>query len=189
MTVLRTNRLVIRHLGFDDARFILRLLNEPAFLENIGDKGVRTNEDAIGYIADGPIASYEKFGFGLWLVEIKETGESIGLCGLLKRDVLEDVDIGYAFLPEFWSKGYATESAAEVLWYAKNELGLKRVVAVVNSNNESSIRLLEKMGFEYERMVRLSEGASEIKLFAVGLKGFPGNNEKIDEAAVQHLNS
>jgi RimJ/RimL family protein N-acetyltransferase len=91
----------------------------------------------------------------------------IGICGLLKRDVLDDVDIGYALLPEFCSQGYALESASAVMTYAWEKLGLQRVVAVTNPNNESSIRLLEKMGFQYERMVRLSEDAPEIKLFAV----------------------
>jgi RimJ/RimL family protein N-acetyltransferase len=164
--VLETDRLRLRRLSTDDAEFILRLLNEPSFIQNIGDKGVRTREDACAYILNGPVASYEKFGFGLWLVETKEPGVSIGMCGLLKRDALEDVDLGYAFLPEFWSRGYALESAVAVMSYASETLGLKRVVAVVNVDNHSSIRLLEKIGFEYERMVRLADDAPEIKLFA-----------------------
>jgi RimJ/RimL family protein N-acetyltransferase len=127
---------------------------------------VRTIEDARAYILKGPIASYEKFGFGLWIVEAKSPGLPIGICGLLKRDMLEDVDIGYALLPEFWSQGYAFESASAVMSYAREKLGAKRVLAVVNPDNQSSIRLLEKMGFQYERMVRLAEDAPEIKLFA-----------------------
>jgi RimJ/RimL family protein N-acetyltransferase len=165
LIVLETNRLRLRLMSPDDADFILRLLNEPSFIQNIGDRGVRTLEDARAYISKGPIASYEKHGFGLWLVETKAPGEPIGICGLLKRDVLPDVDIGYALRPEFWAKGYALESASGVLTYARSTLGLKRVVAVVNANNQSSIRLLEKMGFEFERMVRLSADAPEIKLF------------------------
>ena len=166
MMILETDRLQLRMLTADDAPFILRLLNEPSFIQNIGDRGVRTIVDAQGYIQKGPLASYEKFGFGLWLIELKSEGTPIGICGLLKRDVLEDVDIGYALLPEFCSQGYAFESASAVMLYAGKKLGLKRVVAVTNAANKSSIRLLEKMGFKYERMVRLSEGASEIKLFA-----------------------
>ena len=165
--ILETERLRLRKLALDDADFILKLLNEPSFIQNIGDRGVRTVEDACSYILQGPIASYEKFGFGLWLVEIKDSGALAGMCGLLKRDVLEDVDIGYAFLPEFWSRGYAIESASAVMSYAREKLGLKRVVAVTNADNQSSIRLLEKIGFAYEKMVRLSEDAPEIKLFAV----------------------
>ncbi len=169
MIVLQTNRLCLRRLSADDADFILQLLNEPSFIQNIGDRGVRTIEDARAYILKGPIASYEKHGFGLWLVEAKEPPARIGICGLLKRDVLPDVDLGYALLPEFWSKGFALESASAVLAYARETLGLKRVAAVVNADNQSSIRLLEKMGFEFEGMVRLSAQEDEIKLFAVNI--------------------
>jgi len=165
MLVLETDRLRLRTLLVEDADFILRLLNEPSFIQNIGDKGVRTRDDARSYILNGPIASYEKFGFGLWLVEIKESGESIGMCGLLKRDALEHVDIGYALVPEFWSRGYALESASAVLEHAGSTLGLKRVVAITNPDNQSSIRVLEKIGFRFEKMVRLSENTPEIKLF------------------------
>jgi RimJ/RimL family protein N-acetyltransferase len=166
MMILETDRLQLRMLTADDAPFILRLLNEPSFIQNIGDRGVRTIVDAQAYIQKGPLASYEKFGFGLWLIELKSEGTPIGICGLLKRDVLEDVDIGYALLPEFCSQGYAFESASAVMLYASEKLGLKRVVAVTNAANKSSIRLLEKMGFKYERMVQLSDGAPKIKLFA-----------------------
>ena len=164
--ILETDRLQLRMLSVDDAEFILRLLNEPSFIQNIGDRGVRTIDDARAYILKGPIASYEKFGFGLWMVETRSAAAPIGICGLLKRDVLEDVDIGYALLPEFWSQGYALESASAVMSYASAKLGLKRIVAVTNPDNKSSIRLLEKMGFKYERMVQLSQDAPEIKLFA-----------------------
>jgi len=164
--ILETDRLQLRMLSVDDAEFILRLLNEPSFIQNIGDRGVRTIDNARAYILKGPIASYEKFGFGLWMVETRSAAAPIGICGLLKRDVLEDVDIGYALLPEFWSQGYALESASAVMSYASAKLGLKRIVAVTNPDNKSSIRLLEKMGFKYERMVQLSQDAPEIKLFA-----------------------
>lgn len=166
---LETDRLQLRRLSVDDAEFILRLLNEPSFIQNIGDRGVRTIEDARAYVLKGPIASYEKFGFGLLLVAEKETGLAVGICGLLKRDVLEDVDIGYALLPEFWSRGYALESASAVMTFAREKLGSNRVLAVVNAANESSIRLLGKLGFQYDRMVRLSDDAPEIKLFACAL--------------------
>jgi RimJ/RimL family protein N-acetyltransferase len=169
MNVLETNRLYLRHLSMADADFILRLLNEPSFIQNIGDRGVRTLEDARAYITNGPIASYQKHGFGLWMVEAKQSGASVGICGLLRRDVLDDVDIGYALLPEFWSKGYAQESATAVLSFAREKLGLKRVVAVVSPDNQSSIRLLEKIGFAFETMVKLSPEAEEIKLFATNI--------------------
>ncbi len=165
MIVIETDRLRLRRLAVDDGAFILRLLNEPSFIENIGDKGVRTIEDASLYILNGPVASYEKFGFGLYVVETKDEGLAIGMCGLSKRDALDDVDIGYAFLPEFWSRGYAIESAAAVMSYARETLGLKRIVAITSIDNESSIRLLEKIGFRYEKLTRLSDNEPEIKLF------------------------
>ena len=150
----------------DDARFILKLVNEPSFIRFIGDKGVRNEADAVNYIQTGPIASYERFGFGLYLVELKEDGIPIGMCGLVKRDSLPDVDVGFAFLPAFWSKGYAFEAAAAVKAYGKDVLGIDRLLAITNPDNESSIRLLEKIGLKFERMIRLSEDASEVKLFA-----------------------
>jgi [ribosomal protein S5]-alanine N-acetyltransferase len=163
--VSETERLSLRRLSPEDAPFILELLNDPSFIKNIGDKCVRTLEDARGYILSGPMASYDKFGFGLWLVELKDSHTPIGMCGLLKRDVLADVDIGYAFLPAFWSRGYALESATAVISHANKHFGLARIVAVVNPDNASSIRLLEKLGFEYKSMVKLSDEAAEIKLF------------------------
>jgi ribosomal-protein-alanine N-acetyltransferase len=165
LEILETERLILRHLNGEDAGFILELLNEPSFLQYIGDKGVRNEEDAVRYIQTGPIASYERFGFGLYRVELKETGVPIGICGLLKRDTLEDVDLGFAFLPRFWSKGYAVESAAATLAYGRSALGVKRIAAITNPDNAASIRLLEKIGFRFDRMVRMSEGEPELKLF------------------------
>ena len=169
MTVLETERLLLRQLSAEDAGFILELLNEPSFIRNIGDRGVMTIEGANAYIVNGPVASYAKNGFGLYLVKLKETDESIGMCGLIKRDTLEDVDIGYAFLPRFWSKGYAFESARAVKEYAKNTIGLNRIVAIVDPENGGSIRVLEKIGLQFEKMVRLSEDDIDLKLFGTGL--------------------
>jgi RimJ/RimL family protein N-acetyltransferase len=169
LTILETERLRLCQLSAQDANFILKLLNEPSFIRNIGDRGVRTIDGAISYILNGPVASYAKNGFGLYLVKLKETDESIGMCGLIKRDTLEDVDIGYAFLPSFWSKGYAFESAQGVKEYAKNVIGLNRIVAIVDPENQGSIRVLEKLGLIYERMVRLSEDDIELKLFAANI--------------------
>lgn len=170
MTILQTDRLRLRKLSVDDAGFIFRLLNEPSFIQNIGDKGVRTLEDARGYILDGPMASYERFGFGLFLVEEKASGAPIGMCGLLKRDALNDVDLGYALLPEFCRKGYAAESAYGVLRFAAEKLGLNRVAAIVTPGNQSSIRVLEKLGFAFVGMIQLSPDAAELKLFVCDLK-------------------
>jgi len=174
--VLETARLRLRHLGADDAGFIVELLNEPAFIRNIGDRRVRTPEDGRRYIANGPVASYVRHGFGLFAVELKEIGAPIGICGLLKRDTLEDVDIGFAFLSRYWSNGYAVEAARAVLDYGRNTVGLRRVVAITVPENDSSIRLLEKIGLRFERMVRISDDEAELRLFAVDFEspGPPG---------------
>jgi RimJ/RimL family protein N-acetyltransferase len=167
--LLETERLFLRPFSADDAEFILEIVNEPSFIQNIGDRGVRSLEDARAYILNGPVASYAKNGFGLYLVALKKTYESIGMCGLIKRDTLEDVDIGYAFLPKFWGKGYAVEAALSVKAYAKDVIGLKRLVAITDPANEGSIRVLEKIGFRFERMVRLSADDIELKLFGIDL--------------------
>ena len=165
MSVLETERLALRKLSSDDAEFILELLNEPSFIRHIGDKGVRTRKDAVQYIQNGPVASYERFGFGLYLVQLKGSGVPIGICGLLKRESLQDVDVGFAFLPRFWSKGYAVESAAAVMDHGRNVLGIGRIVAITAPENHGSIKVLEKIGLRFEGMIRLSERESEIKLF------------------------
>ena len=167
--ILETERLTLRHLSTDDAPFILELLNDPSFIQNIGDRNVRTIADAESYITKGPVSSYEKNGFGLDLVILKETGESIGICGLIKRDTLEDVDIGYAFLPKFWRKGYAVESALAVLEYGQQVKGLKRIVAITLKENKGSVRVLERIGLKFEKIVKLEEDDEELMLFAINL--------------------
>jgi RimJ/RimL family protein N-acetyltransferase len=166
LRVLETERLILRRMTADDAAFILKLVNEPSFLHFIGDKGVRNHEDAVRYIQTGPMANYERFGFGQYLVELKEDRVPIGMCGLTKKDSLLDADIGFSFLPAFWSMGYAFEAAAAVKAYAKDVLEISRLVAVTNPDNQSSIKLIEKLGLRFERLIRLSEDASELKLFA-----------------------
>jgi RimJ/RimL family protein N-acetyltransferase len=169
MNILETDRLLLRHLTTDDTAFILELLNEPSFIQNIGDRNVRTEDDAMRYIVNGPIESYDKYGFGLFMVELKDSSVPIGMCGLLKRDNLADVDVGFAFLPKYWMKGYAFESASAVLKYAKETVGLKRILGIVNPDNAASIRVLEKLGLKYESMVKMPEDNFEIKLFAANL--------------------
>lgn len=164
--MLETERLSLRRLWAGDAAFICGLVNQPSFVKHIGDKGVRTRADAVAYIQNGPVASYERFGFGLNLVELKGSGIPIGICGLLKRDTLPDVDIGFAFLPEFWSKGYAVESATAVMDHGRKVLGIGRVLAITAPDNVGSIKVLEKIGFSFEGMIRLSEDAPETRLFA-----------------------
>jgi RimJ/RimL family protein N-acetyltransferase len=165
LKVLETKRLVLRWLCTDDAAFILELVNEPPWLKYIGDKGVKTLQDAESYIRKGPIEMYGRLGFGLYLVEIKESSEPIGICGLIKREALEDVDLGFAFLPKFWGKGYAFESASAAMSYGKNMLGLPRIAAITSQDNRPSEKLLEKLGFWFERNVRLGASDDELKLY------------------------
>jgi [ribosomal protein S5]-alanine N-acetyltransferase len=169
VTVLETERLILRQFTPDDAEFIFELLNEPSWIQNIGDRHIRTTDDARSYIVNGPLKSYEKNGFGLWAILIKQTNEPIGMCGLIKRDTLEDVDIGYALLPRYWSKGYAAEAARATKNYAKNVVELKRLIAIVDPANQGSIRVIEKIGLRYEKMVRLSEDDIDLKLFGADL--------------------
>ena len=165
MHVLETERLALRRLTTDDAPFILELLNDPAFLRFIGDKGVRTLEDARQYIRQGPMESYERLGFGLYLVSLKGTSIPIGMCGLIKRDALEDVDIGFAFLPGYRASGYGSESALAVRDYGMNVLGLKRLLAITDPDNAGSIRVLEKIGLKFDSMIRLTPESPEIRLY------------------------
>lgn len=166
MPVLETERLRLRQLGESDAQFILELVNDEAWLRYIGDRGVRNPDEARNYILKGPVASYAKHGFGLWLVELKAGPVPVGICGLLRRDTLPDVDIGFAFLPAYRGQGYALEAGRATLAYGRARLDLKRIVAVTLPANESSIRTLEKLGLQFEKMVRLTPDAPELQLFA-----------------------
>jgi RimJ/RimL family protein N-acetyltransferase len=167
LAALQTARLSLRRLAFDDAPFILRLLNEPSWLRFIGDKGVRTLEDAERYLREGPMAMYERTGYGLLRVALR-TGVPIGLCGLIKRDTLADVDIGFALLPEYWRGGYAFEAARAVLDFGLSDLALARIVAITAPDNARSIRLLERLGLAFEANVRLAGADEEIALYAIG---------------------
>jgi len=166
MNVLETERLNLRWLSTEDAAFILELVNDPDWLQFIGDRGVRTLEDARAYIQNGPIAMYQRVGFGLFLVELKQSATPIGMCGLIERAGLEDIDIGYAFMPAFRGQGYAYESASAMMTYAQDTLGLKRVVAITAPDNMRSIALLTKLGLSFENMLRLGEDQPEVTLFA-----------------------
>lgn len=155
---LSTERLIIRPFVPEDAPFILRLLNEPSFIENIADKGVRTLEQAAAYLAEGPLASYAAHGHGLWMVQHRATGNPMGMCGLIKRDSLPEVDLGYAFCPEFWGLGYAREAAEACLAWGRSQKDLQTVLAIVSPGNAGSIRLLEALRFRYEKAMEMSPG-------------------------------
>jgi len=176
--VLETARLRLRELTIDDAEFIVAQLNDLAFIHNVADRGVRTIAAARAYILAGPIASYRQHGFGLHLVELKDPRVPIGICGLIKRDALDDVDIGFAFLPRYRGQGFALEAARATMAFALRR-GLSRVVAIVALHNTDSIRLLRKLGFVYERLVRIADDAEDLLLFASApAAGTPRHRDK-----------
>ena len=163
MRRLETERLELHPFTEADAEVVLRLLNEPSFLRYIGDRGVHDLDSARRYIADGPVAGYARDGHGLLRVVRRADGASIGMCGVLKRDSLPDPDIGFSFFPEYWSQGYALESARAVMDHARRALAVGRILAITTRDNDPSLRLLEKLGFRFDRMVTM--GAEELRLF------------------------
>lgn len=162
---VETERLRLRPFTLEDTAFIVELLNQPSFIENIGDRGVRNLDDAARYLESGPLAMYQRVGYGLCAVVLKETGALIGMCGVLKRDSLEFPDLGFAFLPAFWSSGYAREAAAATMRYARDTLGLSRIDAITALENRPSMRLLEKIGFRFEHIIELPGYAGGTRLF------------------------
>jgi ribosomal-protein-alanine N-acetyltransferase len=162
-----TPRLHLRELTLEDAPFILALVNEPSFLENIGDKGARDLEGARAYLQGGPLASYRNHGFGLLHVSHRETGEPMGICGLLRRPgILQDPDIGFAFFPRWWGAGYAYEAAEACMDWGHRTMHLRRILGVVKPGNAPSIRLLERLGMRREGLVTLYEGEPQDLLYA-----------------------
>ncbi len=166
MLIVETPRLHLRKLTTDDAEFVLRLVNEPSFVENIGDKGVRSLEDARAFILEGPWTCQEREGYGQFLVELKEGGFLIGICGLLYREALDVSDIGFALLPEHWGCGYAFEAASAVLGYGRSTLGIDTIVGLTSEDNLASIKVLEKLGMKFERIVKMSGDDPGTVLFA-----------------------
>ncbi len=167
MMLQETARLTLDRFTEDDAPFAFRLVADPSFIRYIGDRGLRTVDDARAYLRNGPIASYQLFGFGLFKVVRKADGAAIGMCGLLKRETLDDVDLGYAFLPEYWLQGYAREAGAGAIEYGRRVHGLTRIVAITNPDNAASIRVLEHLGFQFERLIRLGDDASDVQLYGL----------------------
>ncbi|WP_199915441.1 GNAT family N-acetyltransferase [Aquimarina spinulae] len=155
--ILETERLSLREFSLEDSDFVLELVNSPKWLEFIGDRNVRTQAEAKGFLENNLIQSYKENGFGLWVIVLKETGTSIGMCGLVNRDTLEDIDIGFAMLPEHLGLGYGYEVANATMNYAKNTLHLDKIVGITNPNNIASIKLLNKIGLRFVKTIELSE--------------------------------
>jgi RimJ/RimL family protein N-acetyltransferase len=165
LNIIETERLNILLLSLNDEEFVFRLLNDPDWIKYIGDRKINNHADARNYILLNIISSYEKYGFGLFLVKEKQNDISIGICGLLKRDYLDDVDIGFAFLPEYRGKGYGYESASAVIKYGQESFGLDKILAITQSNNLNSIKMLKKLGLEYIKNIKLPEEEEELRLF------------------------
>lgn len=171
MAPLETRRLLLSELSADDAGFIVALLNSPGFLANIGDRGVRCVEDAVRYIDEGPAASYAAFGFGLWKVALRSDGTPVGMSGLIKRDTLPHPDLGYAFLPAHQGRGYASEAGAAVLDFGFRSRGLPRILAIVRPGNETSMRVLQKLGMDERGVVQIDHQA--LHVFGADAPGAP----------------
>ncbi len=170
MRILETKRLSLRWFTPDDAEFIYELLNQPAWKRFIGDRGIDSLEAARNYIETVPLAAYRRHGFGLFAVELKAENTLVGICGLLKRDALQDVDIGFALLSRFEGQGLMYEAAAAILVYSRDTLALERVVAIAQPDNARSIRLLETLGMQYAGLIRLTDDAEQLKMYSISLR-------------------
>ena len=169
MDIAATARLRLRTAHLGDADFYLALVNDPGFLEHIGDRGIRTRDDAVQALLDGPMAMQYARGHSLYVVELKEGGAPIGMCGLIKRDTLDDIDIGYAYLAAHRGRGYAYEAGMAVLGLAP-ALGLARVLAITSPNNVASNGLLRKMGMRFERFLHLVPGDAGSNLYSIDIR-------------------
>lgn len=167
--VLDTERLALRRFALADAPFIVALLNTPGWRQYIGDRGVRDEAGARAYLHRAALASYARHGFGLWHVSRRDTGEAVGMCGLLQRPDLPDADVGFAFLPQHTGLGFAGEAVEGTLAYARDTLGLDRVAAVAQDDNARSIGLLQKKGFRSAGRYPLPDGG-ELALLRLDLR-------------------
>jgi ribosomal-protein-alanine N-acetyltransferase len=167
--ILETSRLVLRRVEKRDAAFMLELMNEPAYIANIGDRGIRTVGDAEAYIDAKYTANYERLGYGLYLVELRDDRVPVGICGFVRREALECADLGFAFLEKFRRMGFGFESSEAVLAYGRETLGFARVLGVTSPANQGSIQLLQKLGFAFDRSVRLPGYAGESRLYSLAL--------------------
>lgn len=165
-TIVQTDRLTLREMALEDSAFILELLNDPDWIRFIGDKGVNTLADARDYILSGPMQMIQRLGFGLYLVARRSDAAPIGICGLIKRDTLDDVDLGFAFLPAFRSLGYAREAAEATIDHGRDAFGLRRIVAIVSPQNPACVRLLAGLGFTQEGIISPAPKNEPLCLFA-----------------------
>jgi RimJ/RimL family protein N-acetyltransferase len=163
--IFTTDRLRIRELNLHDTDFIIQLVNTPGWLKYIGDRNIKSEEQATRYLVEGPLTSYQENGFGLWLAELKENGQPIGMCGLLRRDYLDYPDIGFAFLPHFIGKGYAFEAAKEIISLGFTQFKLEKMCAITVPDNHLSIKLLEKIGMQYSHRIQAPVTHDELSVY------------------------
>ena len=163
--LLETERLVLNEMTTDHAGFLYKLMNDPAWLQFIGDRNINSLEAAKDYITFKIKPSYERFGFGFYLTSLKEDDTPIGVCGLVKRPSMEHVDVGFAFMPDYRGKGYGYESASAIMDYAKSELAIDYIVAITDLDNVGSIKLLEKLGLKFEKVMQLDGDKKQCRLF------------------------
>jgi RimJ/RimL family protein N-acetyltransferase len=168
--VAETERLKLREFTKDDAPFVVELLNTPEWIKFIGDRNVHSIDDAREYVSNRLISSYHRFGFGLYMVELKESSKPIGMCGLVRREALEDVDLGFAILPDYVGFGYGQEAGRAAMEVAKKKVKSKRLVAITMVDNSSSIKLLQKLGFNFEKTVNLAGEDQTLMMYSVDLK-------------------
>lgn len=164
---LVTDRLHLRWMTTDDADLLLAIWNDPAFVLHVGDRGVRTLEEAVEAFREGPERLYRDHGYGPYRVALRDTGQAVGICGLFRREGLPDPDIGFAFLPEFVGKGLAGEAARAVANHARDTLGFRRLTAIVSPGNAPSIGLIEKLGLRFERMIRMPDSDTDSSLYGI----------------------
>ena len=163
--LLETERLVLREITTGDAEFMYQLMNDASWLRFIGDRNIKSIEAAKEYISNKIRTSYKTFGFGFYLVSLKENDAPLGVCGLIKRPTLEHVDVGFAFMPEYRNKGYGYESCVAIMDYAKDELGIDYIVAITDLDNIASIKLLEKLGLKFDKVMQLDGEKKQCRLF------------------------
>jgi RimJ/RimL family protein N-acetyltransferase len=163
--ILETERLFLREFPLDDTAFIIELLNSPGLIKYIGDRNIKTEQQALAYLHNGPLKSYQQNGFGLSMVEKKEGHVPIGMCGIIKRDTLNNPDIGFAFLPEYYGQGYALEIASATLDYAKQTLRFPVISAITLPGNSRSVRLLEKIGLQFSKTIVFPGSEEELLLY------------------------
>ena len=165
--VLLTERLRLRRLTLDDAGLMLDIWNDPAFIRNVSDRGIRTIEDARQAMVEGPLKLYETYGYGPFRIGLAGDDTPVGICGLFRREGLDVPDIGYALLPDYYARGYAYEAAAAVVNHARSDLEIDHLVAIISPENSRSIHLVRKLGLEFERMIRLPGDDHDVSLYGI----------------------